>query len=180
MPNISGPDVSNYQPNFNWAAAKAAGANFGVTRGTLGHVYKDPQYDRNIRTMLDLGIVPMAYFVLTPNIDAADHVRNIEAVIRSGPKPMYLWLDVERADSQGNSTIRDRCYWTLKGMEDLGFKDRVGIYTAAWFWNPHLDDEVMAIDPIGYKDHPDAWDLWVADYGPNNGLVPARMPILPI
>ncbi len=172
---IDGIDVSKWQGLINWVSVDV---KWAVARASLGHTYIDSQYRNNSRGMRDHGILRGAYHVLTPNMGTADEIRNFESALNKGPDPDFLVLDVELDKGQSNQVIRTRVYDMLIEMENLGYKNKVFIYTAAWFWNPHLGGN--ALSSADYKPLPKDWVLWLADYGANDGTLPARMPILPI
>ncbi len=173
--DITGGDVSKWQGEINWALVPW---KWAVARASLGHTYIDSQYANNSRGMRDHSILRGAYHVLTPNVSTADEIRNLESALNKGPDPDFLVLDVELDKGQSNQTIRTRVYDMLIEMENLGYKHKVFIYTASWFWNPHLGGN--AISSSDYKNLPEDWELWLADYGANDGALPARMPILPL
>eukprot|EP01051_Picozoa_sp_SAG22_P014149 SAG22_NODE_1676_length_3830_cov_3.388100_5_plen_285_part_00 len=44
---VFGPDTSHYSGKVDWAAVKAAGAGFGITKATEGTSYTDPTFKSN-------------------------------------------------------------------------------------------------------------------------------------
>jgi lysozyme len=124
------------------------------------------------------GILRGAYHVLTPDFSASAHLRNIEDAHRNGPAPDFVVIDVELDKGQTPSTIKSVLYDVLVGTENLGWKNKTFIYTAAWFWDSKVGQGILSGSE--YKPAPKDWALWVADYGANDGNLPARMPRLPV
>ena len=52
---VEGVDVSYYQGNIDWHAAKSAGIAFGVARTSDGTGFKDPKFAQNWAGMKDAG-----------------------------------------------------------------------------------------------------------------------------
>jgi GH25 family lysozyme M1 (1,4-beta-N-acetylmuramidase) len=99
-----GVDVSKYQGEYDWDAAVAAGAKFGIARCSIGYGDKDPQFERNWAEMARLGVLRGAYHFAYPKTIAAgmspaddarqeanyfcDQLLAAEAKVNSG-RPLY-------------------------------------------------------------------------------------------
>ena len=168
--DIPGIDISKWQGVINWAQVKT---QWCVARATLGHTYQDGQYVANMRGMRDHGILRGAYHVLTPNMSTADEIRNFEGQLNKGPDPDFLVLDVELDKGQQPQVIKSKVYNMLIEMENLGYKDRVLIYTADWFWSNKVGGGQLSGSE--YKPLPEDWALWVAHYKPLSS--PPKLPL---
>lgn len=65
-----GMDVSGYQGNVNWAAAKSNGARFVYIKATEGTTYKNPSFSSQYGGSYSHGIIRGAYHFALPNVSS--------------------------------------------------------------------------------------------------------------
>ncbi|MHC4073505.1 MAG: glycoside hydrolase family 25 protein [Planctomycetota bacterium] len=182
----------NFDPVIDYQAVADYGVKYAICRLGVSEHYKDPKFVQDIEGFRGVGIEVAAYHVFDPHpaVGISDQMDNITEAIDG------LDISVLRGDFElswrENSTVqvlRDRVYQYLMGMRDIvehpiAFVDeQAGVYTASWWWSDPLHDSVLPKDPPAGLDDPliraNGWSLWNADYGANDGDVPARMAIVP-
>lgn len=187
FPNTQpGIDISKWQWGnpIDFQAVADYGVKFAIVRAGLGEHYKDPFFAPAVEGFRGVDIKVGAYHVFDPfvSVGVDDQLDNFNEVI-SGKDIKLARGDFELGWA-GASTVqqlRDRVYKFLLGMQNL--VANTGVYTAPWWWNSPIGSKVMPKDPPSANDpliRARGWSLWNADYGANNGLIPARMSILPI
>jgi lysozyme len=152
MARPQGIDVSRWVGSVDWPAVKAAGFVFASIRATVGDFYTDERFAENWQGAKAAGIFRCAYHALRPD-DPATAQSDRFAQVVSEPGDLPHVLDVELDGGQTNATIRARTLECLQLME-ARFGRKPLIYTADWFWTPHLG-------PVEWADE---YDLWVAHY----------------
>lgn len=65
-----GMDVSGYQGNVNWAAAKSNGARFVYIKATEGTTYRNPSFSSQYGGSYSHGIIRGAYHFALPNVSS--------------------------------------------------------------------------------------------------------------
>ena len=65
-----GMDVSGYQGNVNWAAAKSNGARFAYIKATEGTTYKNPSFSSQYGGSYSHGVIRGAYHFALPNVSS--------------------------------------------------------------------------------------------------------------
>lgn len=180
-----GVDLSKWQwgSPIDFQAVADFGVKFVIIRAGVGEHYKDPFFVRSVEGFRGVGVKVGAYHVFDPfvNVSINSQINNFGEVI-SG-----LDIKLARGDFElpwvGRATVqqlRDGVYQFLLGMQ--GLVPNTGVYTAPWWWNDPIGARVIAKDPPSDDDpliRANGWSLWNADYGANNGQVPARMAIIP-
>lgn len=152
MANAAGIDVSRWQGAVDWEAVRAAGIKFAVVRASVGDFYSDERFEENWEGAAQAGIYRSAYHMLRPDIDPVAQVDRFEEVVGgSGDLPHVL--DVELTGSQPDSVIRQRTQACLEQLT-ARFGRTPLVYTADWYWTPHIGAQPWAVD----------YDLWVAHY----------------
>lgn len=195
----TGGDSSKWQHNprfdpvIDYRAVADFGIKFMICRIGVGEHYKDEKFKQDIDGYRGVGIEVAGYHVFDPlpAVGIDDQMENIVEAI-AGMDITVLRGDFElpwKAISEV-TVLRDRVYQFLMGMREIvgdgvfAFVDeQEGVYTADWWWSDPIHDSVMPIDPPGGDDDPliraNGHSLWTADYGANDGDVPARMAIVP-
>lgn len=161
-PTVEGVDVSEWQGgSIDWGAVHASGREFAITRIGDG-LYRDPTFARNWEGIRAAGMIRGAYQFFRANRDAMAEANIVcEAVGRLGPGDLPAMLDVEADNGVSPAGMRAAIdVWLQRVGECTG--KRPMIYSAGWFWNPHVASDA-------YGEYP----LVVAAYGP-------RCPDLPI
>lgn len=102
---IRGVDVSAYQPVIDWAAVRAAGAEFAIVKVTDGNGYTNKYAKEQVKGALAHGMLVMLYHYAEPNgpnwlEDAAAEAKRLDELADSfeaelGQK-FFCFLDVER------------------------------------------------------------------------------------
>lgn len=159
MKEISrGIDVSHWQGNFDWSAAKSEGYNFGVIKagGGDGGLYKDVAFERNYNDAKAQGMNVGAYFYSgAKTVEAAEKEANYFADILTGKQfelPVYVDVEDKGMLALGQRALTDIVKAFCDRMEKRGWF--VGIYSSlSYFRNKMLDDELQ-----GYAH-------WVAQWG---------------
>lgn len=152
MARPSGIDVSRWQGPIDWQAVKSAGIAFASIRATIGDSYTDDRFTQNWQGAGAAGIFRAAYHVLRPDHNpVAQIARFAEVVGESGNLPHVL--DVELTGEQPDRVIRERTLACLQELE-ARFGRKPLVYTADWFWTPHIGAQPWVAD----------YDLWVAHY----------------
>ena len=180
-----GIDTSKWQWGhpIDFQAVADYGVKFAIVRAGLGEHYQDPFFAQSIDGFRSVGIKVGAYHVFDPfvNVGVDDQIENFNEVI--APHNIKLArgdFELKWAGLSSVQQLRDRVYKFLMGMQNL--VANTGVYTAPWWWNAPLNDRVLPADPPSDDDpliRARGWSLWNADYGPNNGQIPARMSIVP-
>jgi lysozyme len=152
MARPSGIDVSRWQGPIDWQAVKAAGISFASIRATIGDSYTDDRFTQNWQGAGAAGIFRAAYHVLRPDQNPEAQIdRFAEVVGEPGDLPHVL--DVELTGEQPDRVIRERTLACLHELE-ARFGRKPLVYTADWFWTPHIGAQPWVAD----------YDLWVAHY----------------
>jgi len=172
-----------YTPILDYQKVADYGVKFAICRAGLGEHYVDPRFEESVNGFRTVGIEVGAYWVFDPNVNVGvnDQLRKLWGVIKNMDIELIRGdFEMDWAGISNAVQLRDRVYKFLLGMMDIS--DNVGAYTAPWWWNGPIGNKVMAKDPPSANDpliRARGWSLWNADYGVNNGEVPARMAIVP-
>jgi len=140
-----GIDVSRWQGTIDWQAVKQAGITFAVMRATIGDFFTDDKFAENWQGAKDAGIFRCAYHVLRPDNDAVAQIAHFGDVVGEAGELPHV-LDVELTGGQSDRVIQQRTFERF-GRAPL-------VYTANWFWTPHIGDQPWV----------ENYDLWVAHY----------------
>ena len=205
----TGADTSKWQfnraytPMVDYQLMADYGIRFVIARAGVGEHYVDPKFAETVVGCRGVGIEVMAYHVFEPDarVGVSDQIRHLGRII--GPHEIKAVRGDFELPWKGVVDVvdlRDRVYEYLMRARDLvgtpptvtaGREENQGIYTANWWWSGPLNHRVLPKDTPAYGDN-QPWSnddnpliranghsLWMADYGANNGDVPARMAILP-
>ena len=148
---LTGIDVSHYQGQVNWPAVKAAGCAFAFAKATEGTGVADPYFAANWSGMKAAGLARGAYHFFRPAEDAAQQAAHFLSTVQFAPGDLPPVLDVETNDNVSNSVIVGGVQTWLDAVEPVAGVTPI-IYTAASFWNAHLNDQFGA------------YPLWIAHY----------------
>ena len=161
-------DVSNFTGPIDAAQASALHAT-GVRRAVVGTQYPPSPYPAGcahlqIPALLDAGIEVEAYLYLWFAQDPAQQVRDALAVIAPwGERIGRLWIDVE--DETGNLDAAARIAHVRAAVQACAGVP-TGVYTAAWFWRPHMEDTAaLAALPLWAAQYDGRADLDVMPFG---------------
>jgi GH25 family lysozyme M1 (1,4-beta-N-acetylmuramidase) len=159
---VRGPDVSNNNGcGVNWHAIRQAGARFGAAKATEGTAFRDRCFPRNWGHMQHEGLVRIAYDFGRPASwrSGTQEARYFVAWVNANGgfgKHDFAVLDLEALGGpMSQAALRRWVIDWLVEVERAGHPGRMGIYSGAWWWNPH----VGIWFPIGpFK--------WTANYSP--------------
>jgi GH25 family lysozyme M1 (1,4-beta-N-acetylmuramidase) len=149
---VQGVDVSEYQGNFDWAAAHVT---FGYARISDGTGTIDPTFDANWANMHAAGVLRGAYQFFEPgeNVVAQANLM-VSKVGRLQPGDMPAMIDVEVTGGESGGTIGAEVAQWLQIVE-AGTGRQPIIYTGSYFWQDSVGDTGLGSYPV-----------WIAAYGP--------------
>lgn len=176
---VQGYDVSTYQGNFDWKAAKDRGRAFGIARVSSGTNIVDETFGANWAGMKANGIIRGAYQYFQPGqSEVAQANLVIERLGRLGPGDLPAMIDVETTGGQSPATVVARARHWMELVE-AGTGKRPIIYTGAYFWKDQVaDDKSLGGYPLMIPNYnptdcpllPGAWTDWVIwQYGDGAG-----------
>lgn len=158
---LTGIDVSHYQGQINWGAVKAAGCAFAFAKATEGTNVTDPYFATNWSGMKAAGLARGAYHFFHASEDAAQQAAHFLATVQLQPGDLPPVIDIEVSDNVANSTIVQGVQTWLDAVEQAAGVTPL-IYTAASFWNAHLNNSFGR------------YPLWIAHY--TAASTPAPLP----
>lgn len=152
-PTVKGVDVSYYQGNIDWAAAKNDGVEFAFVRISDGLGTIDNKFEQNWAGTKAAGILRGAYQFFRPNQDAiaqADLFLDKLGTMEANDLPPVI--DVEAAGGLGPAAIAAQVgIWIDRVKAATGMTPI--IYTGFYFWR----------DSVGAAEFPGS-PLWHAQY----------------
>ena len=152
-PTVKGVDVSYYQGNIDWAAAKADGVEFAFVRISDGLGTIDTKFEQNWAGTKTAGILRGAYQFFRPNQDAlaqADLFLDKLGTLEANDLPPVI--DVEAAGGLGPAAVAAQVgIWIDRVKAATGMTPI--IYTGFYFWR----------DSVGAAEFPGS-PLWHAQY----------------
>ncbi len=158
---LTGIDVSHYQGQVNWDAVRAAGCAFAFAKATESEGVTDPYFAANWSGMKAAGLARGAYHFFRPAGDAARQAAHFLSTVQFAPGDLPPVLDVETSDNVSNSALVGGVQLWLDAVEPVAGVTPI-IYTAASFWNAHLNNQFAA------------YPLWIAHY--TNAPAPSPLP----
>ncbi|MBL8685498.1 MAG: C39 family peptidase [Myxococcales bacterium] len=158
---VEGIDVSEYQPNVDWARVRASGRRFAFIRVSDGVRYEDRSFDAHWSGARSAGLLRGAYQFFRPGQDPiAQAELFVRKVGRLGVGDLPPVVDVESADGQSSATVVSNLRRWIERVRAGTGREPI-VYAASGFW-----DGLSGTSEFGrYK-------LWVANYG-------VRCPYLP-
>ncbi len=157
---VQGVDVSVYQGNFDWGAAKAGGTVFGYARISDGTGTIDSTFDGNWANMKSAGVLRGAYQFFEPGEDETAQANlMVQKVGQLGAGDLPAMIDVEVTGGQTGATILAKVQHWLQIVQAGTGKAPI-IYTGSYFWEGNVGAALNGTM------------LWTADYGPSCPLVP--------
>ncbi|GIH69979.1 glycoside hydrolase family 25 protein [Sphaerimonospora thailandensis] len=153
---IYGEDISNHEPNHDWAASPA---KFGIIKATEGLTFRDSTFARNWKELDKKGIVRGAYHFGHPSNDPVAEAEHFLSMVNQQPgKPGdLLVLDLETTDGMSVSHVNA---WAKTWLAHVKAKTGVTpmVYSGWNFANTY---------GRGLAEYP----LWVAHYSKAPGKV---------
>jgi lysozyme len=169
-PTLEGVDVSYYQPQINWPAAKKSGVAFAFVRVSDGAGFLDPEFPANWPAAGQAGVVRGPYQFFRPGEDPIAQADLLVASLQKQgglhPGDIPPVLDIEVTDDMPMATIRARMHRWLDRVESA-FARRPLIYTSPGFWDALDADTTFAKYPlwVAHWDTscpgvPGSWSAW--------------------
>ncbi|WP_336205201.1 glycoside hydrolase family 25 protein [Nonomuraea sp. LPB2021202275-12-8] len=153
---LYGQDVSNFQPQHNWATS---GADFGIVKASEGLTFKDSTFARHWKELDKHNVVRGAYHFGHPSNDPVAEADFFLSAVNSQPAKSgdLLALDLETSDGQSTAHVNA---WAKKWLERVQAKTGVKplFYSGYTFADQYGK---------GLSEYP----LWVAHYGKAKGTV---------
>lgn len=163
---VKGIDVSKWQATIDWTKVKGAGYEFAFIRASDGLNYPDGMFESNWKNAKAAGVIRGVYQFFRPSQDPI-----AQADLMLGKMQAAGWLDkndlpcvidIEVAEGQSNTTIRNKSLQWLQYVEQKTGKKPL-VYTAAG-WSSVLGTALSA------------YPLWIANY---TGSPTAGCPLMP-
>ncbi|MBK8998986.1 MAG: hypothetical protein IPM35_24960 [Myxococcales bacterium] len=163
---VQGVDVSKWQATIDWTKVKGAGYDFAFIRASDGLNYPDGMFQANWQGAKAAGVIRGVYQFFRPSQDPI-----AQADLMLGKMQAAGWLeksdlpcviDIEVAEGQSNTTIRNKALQWLTYVEQKTGKKPI-VYTAAG-WSSVLGTALSA------------YPLWIANY---TGSPTAGCPLMP-
>ncbi|GGP18167.1 hypothetical protein LDL08_44355 [Nonomuraea glycinis] len=151
-----GQDVSNYQPQHDWATS---GADFGIVKATEGLDFKDPTFARHWKELDKNKVARGAYHFGHPANDPVVEADYFLAAVngQQGKPGDLLALDLETSDGQSTAHVNA---WAKKWLERVTAKTGV---------KPLFYSSQAFADQYGHG--LGQYPLWLANYGKAKGTV---------
>jgi len=159
---IPGVDLSNWQPNYNWPAARHSGIRFAYLKASEGESFVDKMYSAHRRNANMQDIVIGAYHFARPSAGSAQ--RQAEhflkcASLRRGDLIPALDLEVS-----GGLSPAHLVFWVTQFRDEV--RRQIGhapvIYTSPSFWASAMAGS------RAFADCP----LWIAHWGVASPTIP--------
>ncbi len=171
---LTGPDVSQNQPDIDWDQVAAAGHTFAIAKVSDGLGTPDPTFGKGRwKAMKQAGLVRGAYHFgrpqkgRDPKAEVTEFLAGLEAAGGLEPGDLVPVLDIEKYGSAGRLTPNQTLEWARVWTAEL--RKRIGrqpiIYTGA-FWRDQMGNPA---DNLGCP-------LWLAAYVAKSRL-PSLIPV---
>ena len=159
---LTGIDVSHFQGQVNWQAAKAAGCVFAFAKATEGAGEVDPQFAANWAGMKAAGILRGAYHFYRAEQSATAQAAHFLSTVQFETGDLPPVLDIEVNAGVVGQPLVGGVQACLDAVEPVAGVTPV-IYTNTPFWNAHFNDQ--------FGQYP----LWVAHY--TSAPAPSPLPV---
>jgi lysozyme len=127
---IFGIDISNWQGNFDVAAAAREGYEFAIAKCSEGMGYDDPYFNRNVGKARQAGMAPGAYHWLKNGSGAAQAEKFFHRCSYLGLDDLVTVCDNE-SDANWATTVD-----FFKRWNQLAEGHPMVMYTGGWWWTP--------------------------------------------
>ncbi|MEO8702624.1 MAG: GH25 family lysozyme [Kofleriaceae bacterium] len=153
-PTVKGIDVSKYQGNIDWAAAKADGVDYAFVRVSDGVNTIDEKFDRNWAGTRANGILRGAYQFFRPSQDViaqADLLLARMGTLEADDLPPVI--DVEANDGLAAGTVAAKVrQWLEYVTPKLGGRVPI-IYTGFYFWRDQVGAPDLTTSPLWHAQY---------------------------
>lgn len=166
-------DISEWQGAVDGGHLAAVGIRHVIVRCCDGGHF-DPYYEANVQRCADAGLSVDTYAFVRSAHGSPVSEAQLYHGFASRAETHRLWLDCE-GGTEGADDLAGWLTALVERLEDLGWRDRLGIYTNAAWWNPHVSPEgnglgrlpwwvatypTMQVPPADARD----WEGWVARF----------------
>lgn len=161
---VKGIDVSRWQPDFDFANAKANGMEFAFIKASEGTTLKDKSFDRHREKALAAGMMVGAYHFYRPKSDPKAQAKFFCSIIgdlRPGELPPVL--DLEAKEGNQSKLATDAKIFCEEVERILGVTPI--LYTGPYYFKDWVLNN-------GDKSALVRFPLWIAHYGGNAALTP--------
>jgi lysozyme len=168
LQNITdGIDVSNYQPNVNWADTAADGVQFSFIKATEGVSIVDPDFATAWPAARFAGVLRSAYHFFhatdDPSTQAQNFLNTVGELMPDDLAPMFDW---ETSDGVATATVIQNAQTWLDAVETATGRTPI-IYTNASYWQTLGNPAAFARYPLFIVDLekscptvPAPWTTW--------------------
>ncbi len=149
-PTVKGVDVSYYQGDIDWVAAKADGVEFAFVRVSDGLGFEDPKFDQNWQATRDVGILRGVYQYFRPNQDAiaqADLLLTRMGTLGANDLPPVI--AVETASGMSAAAVADQVQIWIDHVQAATGVMPI-IYTGFYFVRDHFGSAIFPGAPRGH------------------------------
>ena len=153
MQFVNGVDVSDYQPDVNWASVKASGRSFGISKATESTDDVQDTFAGNMSAMRANGMVAGAYHFLSWHTDPVAQAQFFLSVYQPRNGDLPPALDCEACDVSADAAISQMAKFLQTVEPHLGGA-RMLLYMSYSFPADNLNGG------SDFSGHP----LWVAAY----------------
>lgn len=153
---IGGPDVSSYQPDCDWPAVRASGAELAIVKVTQGNGSTNKYAAQQVKGAIAAGLLVMLYHFAQPNgpnwkEDAAAEAKRLDDIAdqferelgtypighpsQGEPVKLFCFLDVERntpLTAVEKPLWREWCNEFRRWSREIG-KRAIGFYSGKYF-----------------------------------------------
>lgn len=155
-----GPDVSSWQGAVDWAAVKADGASFAITKATEGVYYINPFADSNWKSIRDAGLIRVQYHYARPGkYSASEEAAYFLADMLPLEPGDIVALDLEIDSRDG--AFSNGAYWAMEWMTTV--QARVGFAPMLYSNGGVISDPAQrfaSVPEMGQRN-----GLWLANWG---------------
>jgi GH25 family lysozyme M1 (1,4-beta-N-acetylmuramidase) len=162
MQLAQGIDVSMYQPNVAWPTVQqAASISFVLVKASQSN-WQDRFFAQHWAGAKGVGLQRGAYHFLTQDVDPLQQAQTYLSALSSDPAELPPILDIEANITDPAKYAAAVQAWLQEVERQL--QRHPIIYTAAWWWNPHMIQSGQ--NPQWAAGYP----LWVAHYPLRHGV----------
>jgi len=157
----NGIDISNHQPQFDWAAWNGH-IQFASVKATEGLTFQDAWFGYNWEWMEKIGVFRFAYHYAHPNLDPVKQAKFLVDYVKLHGLKRHDNFVLDLEETNGRSP-REVSFWAWVFCHTINqiTGQRVLVYTYPSF------AEAGNCAMLG------GWGLWIANYGVPQPTVPA-------
>jgi len=159
MSNILGVDVSTYQGKIDWSQVHKSGIKFAIFKIMNKNSKIDPQFENNWKGCTDNGIEIKGVYNYSYATTVAKAISDAKDVLKIlGDRKTTVILDVEDNCQKGLGSLLIDIINNYASVI-IGSGNKFMIYTGEYFYHTYIEKYAN----LNY-------DLWIANYGVNDGL----------